>query len=155
MLLLFALIIPIYPTLMLLREDPGVGGGITEISSAITWALDQVEEGDLIVVDSYGTDLWKQMMNSWDASIPWYSLPYELPGKGTLGSEEGEKPSDAALNLFTQLGMNYSRLIYLTSDESPDFGLVREERWLSSNASLSVKKEFSSNIKVEVSIYSP
>ncbi|OGO15932.1 MAG: hypothetical protein A2Z14_13830 [Chloroflexi bacterium RBG_16_48_8] len=155
LLFIFFVFFPIYPSLWLLRDDPSSGGGKSELQDVIDWAKAQVKEGDLVILDSYGTDLWQRMMNDWDEPVPWYSLPYEIPGTGEVGSEVGDDPSQAALDLFHQLGGEYSRLIYLTSQEAPDYVLKREEGWLRSNLSLEKEVEFKGSTLAEANIFSP
>jgi hypothetical protein len=153
--LVLSIFFPIFPSLWLIKADPASGGDSQELRQVVAWTEDEVRDGDLIVVDSYGTDLWSWMMNAWDKPIPWYSLPYEIPGAGDVGLEVGEDPSPATLELFQKVGKEYSRLIYLTSQETPDFSLVREETWLGTYFSLDKEVEFPGNTFVEARIFSP
>jgi len=124
------LIFPIFPSLWFYKSDPLIGGQQPEFMSLVSWAEEQVENGDLVIVDSYGTELWRMMMGEWDVPIPWYSLPYEIPGAKGVGWIIGGPPSSATLDLLSGLSSKYNRLIYLTSDGTPDYSLMREQLWL-------------------------
>jgi hypothetical protein len=140
-------ILPIFPTLRILKMDPGVGGGASELSDAVLWIEENVKAGDLVVVDSYGTDLWKHMMNEWDAHFPWYSLPFDFPSE--------EDPLEEEFYLVQQLGTTFNRVIYITTDEVPNFGQAQDQNWLGSNTKLSVSEVLIGDSKVQVSIYLP
>jgi hypothetical protein len=146
---------PIFPSLHLLKADPATGGDSQELQQVVVWTGEEVRNGDLIIVDSYGTDLWSWMMNTWDKPFPWYSLPYEIPGAGEIRMEVGEDPSPPTIELFNKVGKEYSRLIYLSSREAPDFALAREETWLNANFFIEKEVEFSGNTFVKASIFSP
>jgi hypothetical protein len=153
--LTLAIFFPIFPSLWLIKADPATGGDSQELQQVVAWTEDEARDGDLIIVDSYGTNLWDWMMNAWDKPLPWYSLPYEIPGTGEVGLAVGEDPSPATLELFDKLGKEYSRLIYLTSQETPDFALAREETWLETNFNLEKEVEFSGSTFVKARIFSP
>ena len=121
---------PIYPGLKRLTGDPLMGGSAIEIMTISDQVSQKAVEGDLIVVDSYGTRLWYQIFNNWNSSVKWFSLPYEIPGTSSLGMEVEGSPSPATLALFTGINPSSERLLYLTSSESPDYGMLREEMWL-------------------------
>jgi hypothetical protein len=140
-------IFPIFPTLKILEKDPGVGGGASELSDAVLWVKENVKEGDLVVVQSYGTDLWKHMMNKWDVNFPWYSLSFELPSDEDTLEEE--------LFLYQQLGTTFYRVIYVATDEAPNYRQAQEQNWLRSNAKLSITEDFTGDSLVQVSIYLP
>lgn len=91
-----------------------------------SWATSQ----DLVIIDSYGTRLWESMMNYWDRPIPWYSLPFEIPGAQGVGWGTGGPPGPEAIRLFSQVGGPYKRLWYLISEDAPDAALAREKGWL-------------------------
>ncbi len=90
-----ALVFPIYPSLGLYKHDPAAGGDRPEFDVMLSWIESRIQPGDLVVVDSYGTSLWHYMMNHWRSSVPWYSLPYEIP------SRRG-RPSASASGTFKQ-----------------------------------------------------
>jgi len=152
---IFASCLPVFPSLWLLRMDPSSGGDSVELRHLVHWAEKEARAGDLVVVDSYGTDLWRRMMNDWDKPIPWYSLPYEIPGSGQIGTEVGGNPAQATLELFNKLGNPYSRLIYLTSQETPDFSIMREVSWLEANYQLEKEVELYGDTIFKASVYLP
>jgi hypothetical protein len=122
-------VFPYFPSLWIYKADPLIGGQQPELQSLVSWAENIVENGDLVLVDSYGTKLWRTMMGEWDQSIPWYSLPFEIPGMTGVGWTLGGRPSDAVLDLIVEVGSKYKRLVYLTTDETPDYLLMREKIW--------------------------
>jgi len=76
-----ALVFPFYPSLPVLRSDPYWGGDRPELTAIATRVADAARAGDLILVDSYGSPLWRLMLNQWTSPLRWYSLPeeYGLP----------------------------------------------------------------------------
>jgi hypothetical protein len=150
----FGICFPVFPSLRLLREDPSAGGESLQIEQIVDWTQAEAREGDLIVVDSYGTDLWTRMMNDWHQPVPWYSLPYEIPGTEGVGSEIGGNPSPSTQELFGRLEDGYTRLIYLTSQETPDYVLLREEHWLQTHYDLQKEVEFNGEPFVKACIFS-
>lgn len=45
--------------------------------------------------------LWTRMINVWNKPIPWFSLPFEIPGTKTVGWEVGRQPSQSLVQLET------------------------------------------------------
>jgi hypothetical protein len=123
-------VFPYFPSLWIYKADPLIGGQQPELQSLVSWAEETAENGDLVLVDSYGTKLWRTMMGEWDRSIPWYSLPFEIPGMTGVGWTLGGKPSGPAQDLINKVGTEFERLVYLASDEAPDYILMREKMWL-------------------------
>jgi hypothetical protein len=86
LLVALGLILPLYPSLRVYREDPAAGGGRSTYQEMLTWLAPQIQPDDLVIVDSYGTPLWQFMMNHWAPPVPWYSLPY-APGRSIAHTE--------------------------------------------------------------------
>jgi hypothetical protein len=114
---------------------------------------DDVQAGDLVVVDAYGMPIWHYMMNQWKEPVPWFSLPFEIPGATGVDPIIGSQPSSAALQLFQQVGSKYDRLWYISSDEAPDAGLRREITWLDRELVLVQEQQFVGNTRVEARLY--
>jgi len=150
---MFALILPLFPNLLLLRDDPANGGNRLEFEEMHAWVKSKVQAGDLVVVDAYGTPIWHFMMNQWKEPIPWFSLPFEIPGTAGVDPVMGSHPSSAALQLFQQVGSKYDRLWYISSDEAPDAGLRREIMWLDRELVLLQERQFVDNTRVEIRLY--
>jgi hypothetical protein len=153
LMLVSGILFPIYPSLVLLREDPRAGGGRPELRALVRWVQEQARPGDYVVVDSYGTKLWQVMMNDWDAQVNWLSLPFEIPGAAGVGWQVGGEPASGSLALFEEAERRAARLIYLTSSDSPDFGLERELRWLGENRRLLEAVQFEEELIGEVYIF--
>lgn len=150
-----ACVIPVYPSLLMFQGDPALGGQRPEFASALAWIEDRVGVEDLVVVDSYGTPLWRFTLNRWTEPVAWYSLPFEIPGAGDVEPSSLGTPSRAALELFGRVGSEFSRLWYISSSDAPDSGLHREISWLDSQLELAEYRVFVGKSRVEVSLYSP
>jgi hypothetical protein len=152
--LLVALTIPFYPTLQILKTDPATGGNSPELIELIEVAKARVSSNDLVIVDSYGTHLWTRMMNDWSISVPWYSLPFEIPGTEAVGWKIGGQPSQSLIQFVTSQLSNERKLLYLSSSEAPDFFLEREEQWLGKHFQLVNEFIFTSRQFAILQIYS-
>lgn len=144
-------ILPFYPSLYALREDPELAGDRPEYSRTLEWLEGHLDPGDIVAVDSYVTPLWKFMMNWWREPVAWYSLPFEIPSAtdGLSGP-----PSAAVLDLFERILPKHDRLVYLSTSEAPDYGLGRKARWLDERFSLVASEQFVGQAIVDVRIYS-
>lgn len=149
---LITIVLPINPSLMILKQDPSTGGNKEELWLMLS-EIEDVKPTDLVVVDSYGTSLWHFMMNHWNASVPWFSLPFEIPGTPGVDLSPGGPPSDDAINLFQEVGQDYQRLWYLSSDQAPDNNLHREITWLDNHFNLELVKDFIGEIELNVRLY--
>ncbi|NIM93310.1 MAG: hypothetical protein GTO18_06325 [Anaerolineales bacterium] len=149
-----AVLMPLFLSLRFLDLDPKYGGDREEIVTAINWVEDHVEKDDIVVVDSYGTTLWHAMMNEWDVPVPWYSLPFEIPGTVGVGISEAVEPSQATIDVFQIMSSQKVRLFYLTTSDTPDYGLEREHTWLSNHLSRVDYRYFNGLSLVEVSVFS-
>jgi hypothetical protein len=150
---IFVMILPLFPSLYLLQENPANGGARSEFDAMYAWVKDNVQAGDLVVVDAYGTPIWHFMMNQWKEPIPWFSLPFEIPGTAGVDPLIGSQPSSAAIQLFQQVGPKYNRLWYIYSDEAPDAGLCREITWLDRELVLLEEHQFTADTRVEARLY--
>jgi hypothetical protein len=139
-----ALVFPLVPSLGLNKHDPAAGGDRSEFDVMISWIEPRVQPGDLVVVDAYGTPLWHYMMNHWRSSVPWYSLPYEIPGAS---------PSIAFLNLIEAMETSSERLWYLQTNDAPDFDLQRETQYLDQHFPRIQSVHFAGSENVEVRLY--
>jgi hypothetical protein len=122
-----ALVFPIFPSLSLYQHDPAAGGNHPEFEVMLSLIEPRILPGDLVVVDSYGTSLWHYLMNHWRSSVPWYSLPYEIPGTSNVREDT---PSFAFRNLIEALETSSKRIWYLQTNDAPDFDLQRETQYL-------------------------
>ena len=148
-----AAVVPIYPGLVQFREDPSVGGNRPEFSAAYRLLSEQVKVGDLVTIDAYGTPIWHFMMNHWTLEVPWYSLPFEIPGSLEISDSGSGMPSPAVVGLFGRLGAEFTRLWYVSTTDAPDSGLRREVSWLDSELDLLTWSVFRGQAIVEVSLY--
>ncbi len=146
-------VFPVFPTLWVARGDPHFGGDRPEFSQALAaWEADG-REGDLVVVDSYGTPLWAHMLNRWSTPVAWYSLPFEIPGSTALQALPAGELGEASLELFGKLRFSRERLWYFGSSEAPDYGLRREPAWLDSHLTLVERRALSGLSVVDLRIY--
>jgi len=85
-----ALVLPFFPMLPVLRSDPSWGGNRPELTAIATRTANAAGADDLILVDWYGSPLWRFMLNQWTSPLEWYSLPeeYGLPSAEPVVSPE-------------------------------------------------------------------
>ena len=146
----FAIALPSFPLWWSYRRDPYWRGDRSEFAEAIGWASPEVSSGDVIVINSYGTPLWSYWLNWWDGEEPWFSLAFEIP------SVEGtdELPSDLTRGLINSFEDTYSSLWYVSSSDSPGYGLRTETKWLDGRYSLISQRLFDGDaIEVEARHY--
>jgi hypothetical protein len=148
-----ALVFPIFPSLGLNKHDPAAGGDRPEFDVMLSWIEPHIQPGDLVIVDSYGTPLWHYMMNHWQSSVPWYSLPYEIPGTADVPGNPGASPSSAFLNLIEARETLSERLWYLQTNDAPDFDLQRETQYLNQHFTRIQAIHFTGFKNVEIHLY--
>ena len=148
------LVIPIYPSLDLYEHDSAAGGDHTEFDVALSWIEPRIQPGDLVILDSYGTSLWHYLMNHWRSSVPWYSLPYEIPGTADVPTDSGAPPSTAFLNLIEAKETVNERLWYVQTSDAPDFDLQRETQYLDQHFPRIQSVRFTGSENVEILLYS-
>jgi len=152
---LAALAAPVFPTLWVYREDPDFGGNRIEFAAALARLETAAGPEDTIVVDAYGTSLWRFMMNRWTGPLRWYSLPFEIPGSPGVDTAPGGMPSEPAIDLFELAASRPGVLWYLTSADAPDYGLGREVAWLDAEFTLEAAETFPGSQVVELREYDP
>lgn len=133
--------------------DPGVYGDRLELQAALEWMEPQLVANDTVVVDAYGMPLWVYMMNRWDSSAHWYSLPFDIPG--TEAAPEDPQAGNATSLLLTTLAGSGGRIWYVTSDEAPDYAVGSEVAWLDAHTRPGARRDFSGVSHVEVRLYLP
>lgn len=123
-----------------LTSDPAWYGGATEIGQAIDYARAEVETGDTLLVDAYGTPAWFRMMNEWSSPVRWFSLPFEIPGTNA-GTMPNPQPDVEAL--LEALLVQRGRLLLIVTSDAPDYLEHDEVGWLERNARLMEARTFS------------
>lgn len=149
-----SLLSPIIPTMPLLQGDPGVADDREELKQALAWVEEGLREGDVVVIDSYGTPLWSFFSNRWDQPVRWYSLPYEIP-TGDPSADAIEDPSAATTDLMRDQLTAGHRIWYLSSSEAPDAQLGRELSWLRTHATLIEEEVFNGKSQVSGALIAP
>jgi hypothetical protein len=82
--------------LFLYRHDPVYSIDRMDLKLAQETLIEQSHPQDLILVKSYGTPVWKYLMNWGDEKILWTSLPYFFPTPDTLEKfNQTHNPEDA------------------------------------------------------------
>jgi hypothetical protein len=133
-------------------RDPALGGDQPSFKQAFADLNGMLREGDVVVVDSYGTTFWKYLMNHWRSPVRWYALPYEIiverppPGLDL-------PPGAATIALFDELAKEYSRIMYITTGENPDYLWRRELRWLNDNFMKLEGRGYSGGTQLEIHLY--
>ena len=148
-----AVALPSLPLWWAYRRDPYWGGNRPEFVEAIGWASPKVSSGDVLVISSYGTPLWSFWLNWWNREEPWYSLAFEIPSPE--GTDPGhEFPSDLTKALMSSMEGIYSRLWYVSSSDSPGYGLHTEAAWLDERYPLKTQWRFGGDaVEVEAGLY--
>jgi hypothetical protein len=119
----------------------------------LAWMEPRIQAGDLVILDSYGTPLWDNMMNQWPFSVPWYSLPYGIPGTADVLDDAGDSPSSAFLNLIEAKETVNERLWYIQTSAAPDFDLQRETKYLDQHFSRIQAARFTGSGTIEFRLY--
>jgi len=96
------------------RDDPAWGGGRPEYREASELAQAQAHPGDLVLAESYGSPLWAYLLNRWSSPLPWYSLPFDIPG-----TEAGSV--DPWVNELVSRTLAPHRVWLITSSEAPGY----------------------------------
>jgi hypothetical protein len=96
------------------REDPAWGGGHPEYREASELLQAQANRGDLVLVESYGSPLWAYLLNRWSSPLPWFSLPFDIPG-----TEAGSV--DPWVNDLVSSTPAPHRVWLITSTEAPGY----------------------------------
>ncbi|HET7009293.1 MAG TPA: hypothetical protein VFI11_00835, partial [Anaerolineales bacterium] len=148
-LLAASLILPLWPNLSLLRSDPEWGAGRPQHEQALEWLRSSVTEGDCLLLDSYAIPLWFFWMNRWDQPVPWTSLPFEIPGSAV--SDLGE----SARRIQSRAACSQGRVWYLTSTESPTYGVRHLEGKSAIPADFNLQAVFGQARRVEIWAFSP
>ncbi|MEX0787157.1 MAG: phospholipid carrier-dependent glycosyltransferase [Anaerolineales bacterium] len=136
-----------------LARDPVHGAYRIDFQDAVTRLEQDIQPGDVVVVDSYATPLWSFMMNSWHSANVWYSLPFEI---SAVSDPVGTAPSPAttaAIDLFQELSMKTPRVWYLGSSDAPDFALGRKVEWLDDNFVLAIAESYAGSGRTVLRLY--
>jgi hypothetical protein len=148
-----AAVLPVFPTLPAYRRDPAFGGDRPEFHRALAVLDRELSLDDWIAVDSYGTPLWAFLMNRWAEPTRWYALPYEIPGSPGVTSEPACALPPMTVDLLFNEPRSGDRLIYLTSQDSPDQALGRETCRLDAAYDLEAAQTLEGVADVELRIY--
>ncbi|MBM3121813.1 MAG: hypothetical protein FJZ97_06465 [Chloroflexi bacterium] len=130
------------------RSDPAWYARSSRLGEAIAYVEAGIGDGDVLLVDAYGTPAWYRAMNEWSSPARWYSLPFEIPG-----TQAGWAPGPQAdvASLFEELLAGGVRLWLLTSSDAPDFLARNERTWLEAHARLVTARSFSEgSLQVDV-----
>ena len=105
------------------RGDPAWGGDRPEYGQASEWVQTQARDGDLVLVESYGSPLWAYLLNRWSSPLPWVSLPFDIPG-----TEAGSV--DPWVNDLVSSTPAPHRVWLITSTEAPGSGSSAPQAFL-------------------------
>lgn len=127
---------PIFPYLLLLKKDPYWMGNSSEAEQVVNYLSLSSQEGDAILLDSYGTPLWNLWMNQWDRPIKYFALPFEIPSENILESKLNYNISPVTIDLLEELAAGKKRIWYVASSAAPDYMFSGEVAWLESHYGL-------------------
>jgi hypothetical protein len=148
-----AVALPIFPTLFAYQRDPAYGGDRPEFHRAVAVLEDEASPDDWIAVDAYGTPLWGFLMNRWSQPARWYALPFEIPGSPGVTTDLACALPPMTVELLFNQPRSGDRLIYLTSEDSPDHALRREVCRLDAAYDLESSETLEGIADVELRIY--
>lgn len=135
------------------RSDPAWHTQDPRLGEAIAYVASGIEEGDVLLVDAYGTPAWYRVLNEWSSPARWYSLPFEIPGT-QAGSTPGPHPD--VVRLLEGLLAGETRLWLLTSSDAPDYLARNERTWLEGHARLVQARSFSQgSFQLDVLTFDP
>lgn len=136
-----------------LAQDPVHGANRIEFQDAVTRLEQEIQPGDVVVVDSYATPLWSFMMNSWNSANVWYSLPFEILSVSNPVVTSPSPALAAAIDLFHDLSMKTTRVWYLGSSDAPDFAGGRKVAWLDENFVLGFAESYTGSGRTVLRLY--
>ena len=87
----------IFSILMLFtyRDDPAWYRSRLDLQSAQSTIASEYQDGDLILIKSYGSPIWNYWMNWSNPKIPFMALPYTIPDYGLITKyQENHNPAD-------------------------------------------------------------
>lgn len=149
--LVASLVLPVFPTLGLAREDPAFGGERREFQQALGFLAGEARSTDLVIIDSYGTPLWAFWMNHWASDARWISLPFEIADPS--GDSDPSSPSAETIALLEQAQAGQGRIWYATSNDAPDASLRRAIGWLDDHDRLLAEWGFAGEGRVSLRLY--
>jgi hypothetical protein len=150
--ILACLCLPLVLPLGFLKSDPYWGMDVSTYRQGRKHVGRMIGEEDIILVDGYGTPLWKVMMNQWDHPNPWISLPYEILPPDT-GSEPSELDFDLSSKYFPNGEDSQGAIWYIGSELIPDFISRDELSWLEQNYLECGQWEFPGEVYVDVRLF--
>jgi hypothetical protein len=146
-------VLPLFCVGVLLKHDPYWGRDIKSVQQGIKFLTEQTASEDIVVVDSYGTTLWKAMMNQWSKAVPWASLPYQIVLRDSGSGEV--KPKFQILTGYIPDGLYSSGMLwYIETDQAPDYLYNEERAWLSNNYQSCQVRVFKDEVIVEIREFS-
>jgi hypothetical protein len=123
-------VFPLFPNLLLLKKDPDWLGNQPQAEQAMRYVSLSSREGDVILLDSYGTPLWNLWINRWDRPVPYYALPFEIPSPAVLDSGSNNNLPVMTARLLDELAASHERIWYVASSAAPDYLFSGEVAWL-------------------------
>ena len=128
------LILPMGIGLPILDRDPAAGGDRQEIRTCLTWVQSQLAQGDLVVVEAYGTPLWHAMMNQWHAPTLWLSLPHAYVASSGAALEGEARIHEDTLAIHEARVVAWDRIVYIAQDAAGEYESEPVWRWLDQHA---------------------
>lgn len=129
------------------RSEPRYYADRTDLQMASEWVSRSAQPGDVIVIRSYLDPAWHYFMNFGRARVPWFSLPMSIHSATPA-------PADSTLALYAGLPAQYGRVWFLSERPLPDSPITPEESYLAERYPLAAAREFSSQGRVRVALYS-
>jgi hypothetical protein len=122
------------------KDDPAYHPTRGDLTETIETVSANTTPNDLLLVKSYGTSAWYNVMNNAPANVRWVSLPYAFPSLNALElpNQTGNLAfalDELTLHLFKNELVAYNHVWLMTPDDSPSTELGLEVAWLESHSS--------------------
>jgi hypothetical protein len=121
--------------LVFYKSDPAFSPTRADLERTQEMISQNIIEGDLVLVKSYGTSAWFYWMNWADSKYPWSSLPFVFPEPNLI--EQYDRTDDLttvidalSLSILTNIPRQYQRVWLVVPDDSPGANLDIESKWL-------------------------
>jgi hypothetical protein len=116
-------------------RDPAFYGTRADLQAANEQISQEYNQGDLVLIKSYGSPAWYYFMNWGDPQIQWTSLPFYFPlpnliDRFNLTHDPEIVLDEISLALFNKVQGSYNRVWLVVPADSPGTNLNMEVTWL-------------------------
>ncbi len=121
------------------RKDPAYETGRIDFQKSYAYVSANSQPGEVVLIRSYGTPVWKYWMNRAEPQIHWTALPYFFPSISLLEKyRDTNNPEDAlgasSLTILSETAAPGKTLWLILPSDSPGSDLGLEKTWLASRS---------------------